>query len=50
MKVSVLLQVADILILFNFIVEERKNQIESHLVNSNKTVYICKQKIQNDHT
>ena len=35
MKVSVLLQVADILIpvsdthLFNFIVEERKNQIES---------------------
>ena len=27
MKVSVLLQVADILILFNFIVEERKNQI-----------------------
>ena len=31
MKVSVLLQVADILILFNFIVEERKNQIESIL-------------------
>jgi len=29
MKISVLLQVADILILFNFIVEERKNQIES---------------------
>ena len=29
MKVSVLLQVADILILFNFIVEERKNQIDS---------------------
>ena len=29
MKVSVLLQVADILILFDFIVEERKNQIES---------------------
>ena len=29
MKVSVLLQVGDILILFNFIVEERKNQIES---------------------
>ena len=29
MKVSVLLQVAVILILFNFIVEERKNQIES---------------------
>ena len=29
MKVSVLLQVADILILFIFIVEERKNQIES---------------------
>ena len=29
MTVSVLLQVADILILFNFIVEERKNQIES---------------------
>ena len=29
MKVSVLLQVADILTLFNFIVEERKNQIES---------------------
>ena len=29
MKVSVLLQVADILILFNFIVEDRKNQIES---------------------
>ena len=29
MKVSILLQVADILILFNFIVEERKNQIES---------------------
>ena len=29
MKVSVLLQVADILILFNFIVVERKNQIES---------------------
>ena len=31
MKVSVLLQVADILILFNFIVEKRKNQIESIL-------------------
>ena len=29
MKVSVLLQVADTLLLFNFIVEERKNQIES---------------------
>lgn len=50
MKVSVLLQVADILILFNFIVEERKKSNRIHLVNSNKTVYICKQKIQNDHT
>lgn len=29
MMVSLLLQVAAILILFNFIVEERKNQIES---------------------